>query len=85
MIKKKSPRLLFTHFEVPPVYPEGSFREVIGSNKLEVEGPDTVVLGEGQRPEGAVECSPGASDLTLLHEKLAVVYPYTRHLGVGIN
>ena len=38
------------------------------------------MLGEGECSEGAVKRPPCTSDLALVHQKLAVVQPYPRHL-----
>lgn len=69
-----------TYLKVASVYPEGSLWEVITPYEFEVEGPDPIVLCERKRSEGAVESPSGTRDLTLVHQKLAVVDPDTRHL-----
>lgn len=73
---------MLPYLEVPSIHPDGSFRKVIHPNELEIEWPDTVVLGEGESSEGPVKGAPCACDLALVHEELAVVQPDARHLCV---
>ena len=44
-------------------------------DELDVEGPDSVVLGGGQGSQSSVKHSPGPGHLALLGEELAVVNP----------
>ena len=48
--------------------------------KLEVERPDAVMLGDGERSQGAVKRLATRTDLTLVHQELTVVKPYAGHL-----
>jgi len=72
------------HLEVPPIHPHCSLWEVVHPNELKVERPDAVVLGEGEGPEGTVKGATCAGDFALVHQKLAVVQPDTRHLCVCV-
>mmetsp|Transcript_39001 Transcript_39001/g.90310 ORF Transcript_39001/g.90310 Transcript_39001/m.90310 type:complete len:204 (-) Transcript_39001:77-688(-) len=49
-------------------------------DELHVQLPDAGMLRDGQRPKSAIERPSGTSDLLLLHQKLDVVKPDTRHL-----
>ena len=69
-----------TYLEVPPVHPDGRLLERHGADKLEVERPDPVMLGDGHCPQGAVERPARPGDLALVHQELAVVQPDSRHL-----
>ena len=69
---------------MPPIHSHCSLWEVVQPNELEVERPNTVVLGEGEGPEGAVKGATCTGDLALIHQKLAVVQPDTRHLCVCV-
>ena len=75
---------MLSYLEIPSIHPDGSFRKVIHPNELEIEWPDTVVLGEGESSEGPVKGAPCACDLALVHEELAVVQPDARHLCVCV-
>ena len=63
-----------------PVDSDGSLRQVVGADKLDVERPDSAVLGEREGLQGSVEGTPCLRDLSLVHEELTVVQPDTRHL-----
>ena len=67
-----------------PIHSHRSLWEAVHTNELEVERPDAIVLGEGESPEGAVKSATCASNLALVHQKLAVVQPDTRHLCVCV-
>ena len=54
-----------------------------GADKLEVERPDAVVLGNGQGLQCAIKEVTDTTDLTLFHHELGVVQPDTRHLVNG--
>ena len=45
-----------------------------------VQGPDAVVLGQGQGAQGAVEGAAGGGDEGLLHQEVQVHLPDARHL-----
>ena len=45
------------------------------ADELDVEGPDSVVLGGGQGSQSSVKHSPGPGHLALLGQELAVVNP----------
>ena len=70
-----------SYLEVPSVDPDCRLWEAVGAYEAEVEGPDAVVLGQRQGPEGTVKGAPGTGDPTLVHQELAVVQPDPRHLG----
>ena len=68
-----------------PIHSHRSLWETVHTNELEVERPDAIVLGEGESPEGAVKSATCAGDFALVHQKLAVVQPDTRHLCVCVG
>ena len=72
---------MYTHLEEPPVHSYSCLLEVVHPHKLEVEWPHSLVLCEGQCPQGAVEGTSCSCDLTLVYQELTVVQPDTRHLG----
>ncbi len=73
--------VLRTQLEVPPVHPDGRLLDArVGLDELDVRLPDALVLRDGQRAEGAVEDSPQAGDLALLHQECRVVQPDPGHL-----
>lgn len=49
-------------------------------HKLDVHGPDALVLSDGQSTQCAVKRSTGSCDETLIDKELTVVNPDSRHL-----
>lgn len=70
------------YLEVSPVHTHSCLWQVIQSHKLQVNGPDTVVLCDGQCSQCSVKCATCSSYLPLVHQKLYVVYPDAWHLIV---
>lgn len=70
------------YLEVSPVHTHSRLWQVIQSHKLQVNGPDTVVLRDGQCSQCSVKCATCSSYLPLVHQKLYVVYPDAWHLIV---
>ena len=68
------------HLEVSPVYPHCRLWHVIWASKLQVQRPYSVVLRKREGLEGPVKSVPCLCDFALVHQKLAVVQPDTRHL-----
>ena len=56
MITIKKANTRSTHLEVPPPHTHGCFWDAVSHDKLKVEWPDAVVLGDGQRTQGTVKC-----------------------------
>ena len=50
------------------------------THKLEIKRPKAMMLCDGESLEGAVEGVSGLRDFALVHQKLAVVQPNSRHL-----
>ena len=45
--------VLGTEFEVAPEHPDGCLGDVVLLKEPDVQGPDSVVLGHGERPQGS--------------------------------
>lgn len=52
-------------------------------HKTEIQRPDSWMLSYGKSSQGTVKSSPTSCDLTLRHEELAVIKPYSGHLNSG--
>lgn len=61
------------YLEEAPVAPHGRLRERMRAQEAQVQGPNTGVLGDGQRPEGTVESAAGVRDAALVHQELAII------------
>lgn len=70
----------YSHLEMSPVHSDGRLREVVGAYKLYVQGPYSIVLSQRESLQGTVKGTTSFSHFLLVHQKLAVVQPYPRHL-----
>lgn len=68
---------MYLHVATPDL--DGGLARGGGGEGL-VEGPDAVVLGQGQGAQGTVEGAAGGGDERLLHEEVEVHLPDARHL-----
>ena len=48
-------------------------------DQFEINGPDSIVLSDGQRTQSSVASLPGSSDETLIEQKLTIITPNPRH------
>lgn len=72
------------YLQVTAVDADGGLGQGVAPDELEIEGPDAVVLSDGQRPQGPVEGTARPRDPALIHQELAVIQPDAGHLwGTG--
>jgi hypothetical protein len=69
-----------TNLQVPAIRSNSGLRQIVETDKLEVDGPDTTVLGDGQGAQRSVKGTPRPCHPPLIHQKLYVVDPNARHL-----
>ena len=75
-----SARLSADYLEESAEDPNSCLWDVMLPDKLQIQGPDAVMLGDGQSPQRTVQGPTCPCQLGLVHQKLTVVQPDARHL-----
>lgn len=69
-----------TNLQISSVDSDSSLRNMIFTNKLKINRPDTSVLSNRQCSQCSVKCAPWSRHLALVHQKLTIIYPDPWHL-----